>query len=1120
MLQIKSLFRCLLLGTFMLAISACGGGGGEGDGKTPGGVSSSSASTTSTSSASTSSASSSAAAATYTIGGSVTGLSSTGLVLVVNGANITVASGASSFSAAGTFTSGTAYSVTQGTKPATQTCTVASGTGTVANANVTNIAVNCVTDTFTVAATVSGLSGTGLMLQLNGGAGLSYGSNVSQTFTNKIDSATAYAVTVQTQPTTPNQQCTVTNGSGSNISADVTNVTVVCVNVPTLSGVVAVGAPLVGMVFVKDSSTPVAIVRTTTIGSNGAYSVDVSGMTPPFVLRAEGTANGHTYTVHSAAVAADLGGTINITQLTNLIVDNVAGQLADAYYQGGNFSSLTPAALSAEVAILKARLLPVLTALGVDASIDLLRSPFTPLVSALDNALDVLVVTINSSTNVATITNIVTQQQIQDTITVPASAESNPPTLDNTSNLASAATDSIAIKAALANFTAMFATTLPSVTSIQAAVTTDFQDNDTDRSMFVASMASASDFLGKQFTDVNIKYIDYADPTQVTALVDFSLRDQNGIEIARKLNYHMRKGVDGIWRLHGNQRVLETEGHVHLYRNSNGCAISGIEFRIQDDNPANNGDAIDHIMVYGPGLPVNGLRFVPPTPGSDQPWVYSNVPNQLNSSYYRMADSCGTSPVSDAVIAAIPDGAAYGFIPYSSVDNSVRANFPAAGANAGRYWTNIQKRPLTLAEVIASTQFPTITTPDLTTFASYVSGSLLISGSGFVSNTFTDFILEQNTASGNFRSADDTEQVASNSGTASTTLSLAASAANDAITSRSVRIATKDVYRRTFMSGHDINVPTFGVSGTVSGLTGTLGLSVSLANGVAPLSITLNAGTTAFALTNPLPTGAPFRVNVATQPAGQSCIVTRGAGVMASTAVTGITVTCAARTPSPLVGTYLTAVGGSSLTLYADGTYAQIQPDIDCRGVEYGIYNWNSTTGDFRSLIAPLDSNADCGLRDATTPSANRTYALTKTANDIRLVSTDGDTTDVTVPAVSSVGNTLVGSFALATFNGAVLTFLNDGTYLLVSTQDRPTGAANNGASSGYERGCYTSTSSTFTVDFSASCLPDGSAAIDTNGTEGLSVNGQSRTFNYIATGTALLINSPLVLFGTRIVVN
>ena len=105
---------------------------------------------------------------TFTVGGTVSGLSGT-VVLQDNGADNLTVTANGPFTFATGLASGAAYAVTVKTNPAGQTCTVANGSGTMGSANVTNVAVSCSANpTFTVGGTVSGLSGT-VVLQDNGG---------------------------------------------------------------------------------------------------------------------------------------------------------------------------------------------------------------------------------------------------------------------------------------------------------------------------------------------------------------------------------------------------------------------------------------------------------------------------------------------------------------------------------------------------------------------------------------------------------------------------------------------------------------------------------------------------------------------------------------------------------------------------------------------------------------------------------------------------------------------------------------------------------------------------------------------------------------------------------------
>lgn len=81
--------------------------------------------------------------ATYTVSGTVSGLTGAGLVLRNNGAgNLTVAASATAFTFAAPVNAGSAYAVTVLSQPTGQTCSVQNGSGTT-SANVGNVAVSC-----------------------------------------------------------------------------------------------------------------------------------------------------------------------------------------------------------------------------------------------------------------------------------------------------------------------------------------------------------------------------------------------------------------------------------------------------------------------------------------------------------------------------------------------------------------------------------------------------------------------------------------------------------------------------------------------------------------------------------------------------------------------------------------------------------------------------------------------------------------------------------------------------------------------------------------------------------------------------------------------------------------
>jgi hypothetical protein len=115
-----------------------------------------------------------------------------------------------------------------------------------ASANVTSVAIACVTHAHTVGGVVSGLVGSGLVLRDNGGDHLGITADGSFAFAIPVSSGAGYNVTVVTQPTEPAQVCVVTNGSGTVTTANIWNVAVACT---THLENLTVGGTVTGLVY-------------------------------------------------------------------------------------------------------------------------------------------------------------------------------------------------------------------------------------------------------------------------------------------------------------------------------------------------------------------------------------------------------------------------------------------------------------------------------------------------------------------------------------------------------------------------------------------------------------------------------------------------------------------------------------------------------------------------------------------------------------------------------------------------------------------------------------------------------------------------------------------------------
>ena len=466
----------------------------------------------------------------------------------------------------------------------------------------------------------------------------------------------------------------------------------------TLTGTAASGAPIVGTVTIKDSSSTPRT-KTVTIAADGKYTVDVSDMTSPFMMRADGTVGGRSYSLYSAAASSDINGTVNITPLTDLIVANIAGQVASSIYTSGNFSSLTSTALSQAETALQLRLQPVLTALGLDTAIDLLRATFNANHTGLDAVLDVLRVTVDPATAQATITNIISNQQIIDDL----ASQADVTTVDAT-GVVTGATDLQQIVAQFDAWTALFATSLPSSTNIALLALFDstFKFDGEDLPTFLPHLTSDNLFIGAKFTNITLDTL-----TATEADVSFSVLHSGQSE---HLKFKMIK-VGGIWKMAGNQRIAYADILTFASKDRLGTISTGLALEIQDEGAL----GIDYAIVTGPGLPTTGG-------GANGASAGALLVNNISNNSFRLAQPAAAYNGASTVLItnghnqlALSDTAIGSFGANETYTVTLwddKLNTPSDVADdtlVATYTNVIGKRPYLLTELSAAS-FPTITT--------------------------------------------------------------------------------------------------------------------------------------------------------------------------------------------------------------------------------------------------------------------------------------------------------------------------------------------------------------------------------------------------------------------------
>ena len=463
----------------------------------------------------------------------------------------------------------------------------------------------------------------------------------------------------------------------------------------TLSGTAAAGAPIIGTVTIKDSATPTAQTKTVTIEANGKYTVDVTGLKAPYMVRADGYVGGNEYHLYSAATQADVGGTINITPLTDLIVANIAGSVAKTYFDNGSFSGLTAAQLTAQSDALRVKLLAVLQAVDVSDSIDLLRASFSTDHTGLDAALDVLRVTTDTTTGVATITNIITQQQMTSNITTGTYTGA----LTDTTGVATASTDIQKISAGFKAFSALFATSLPSETNATLLSLFDsatFMDQGQDLASFLSKITTEKDLIGISFTNVSIQSMNTATGTAVVA---FDVILNGKVENDGPKPFHMIKKADGKWYMQGDQYIANIDVEPRAeYRVSDTATpiVTGLHLNIED----RGGKGITSAVVTGAGLT---------TPVT--------LVSQINTEWFAIQGGTyngNNYPMNDTQIAAIADtGEVYTVQLY------------IGSTLAATYTEKLRKRPYLNTE-LTSASFPAITSPTMADMRAFTGGNATV----------------------------------------------------------------------------------------------------------------------------------------------------------------------------------------------------------------------------------------------------------------------------------------------------------------------------------------------------------------------------------------------------------
>ena len=388
--------------------------------------------------------------------------------------------------------------------------------------------------------------------------------------------------------------------------------------VTTLSGTAAAGAPIKGTVHLRDAT---GTVLSQVIDDDGQFSIDINGLTAPYLLWADGTANAKDAFFYSMATE---GGRANVTPATHCIMAMALGQNPVSYYRDNPTAAPPdPAKVDEAQAKLSTLFSQLYQSTGVPAGFNLINTQFAADGTGFDGIMDV--VEMNSDDQFVNIVDRGSNTALlkQELATGTVLAEETP---EKVNELCLASVDVLdAAEQIFTTLSSQFATARPTYDQLlavmQPLMSDEFRDNGRGRDGMLKSMANGAPIgfssenialyrkMKKHtFGDVTPWSIDEL-PSGYAEGVWCTYTYRNGNEVTPSIAAFVRETSDGPWKWHGDQNPFQNGGVVGaestFWRQQSRLRIlSGIRFRTEDrNNSAFNNYRITRFIVLNNALP-------------------------------------------------------------------------------------------------------------------------------------------------------------------------------------------------------------------------------------------------------------------------------------------------------------------------------------------------------------------------------------------------------------------------------------------------------------------------------------------------------------------------------------
>ncbi len=433
----------------------------------------------------------------------------------------------------------------------------------------------------------------------------------------------------------------------------------------TVSGVAAAGAPLAGQVSLVDSKGTLATGSPKMLNPDGSFSFNVSGMSAPYFLKAQGTSGGTGYTMYSVAMGA---GTANINPMSNIAVAAMAGvnDPATVYGNPGTYGPhMTQAAMNTAVSNMQSMMANVLNPYGAGST-----NPVTGTYAAnhtgLDAAFDVVRMNVDTTSGTITIIDKTagTSGATLGTSTMSQMMGATPPAAVGAVSNSSVPTDMMNISTMLSNMAAVLnaGASTANMGQFFASDPGFGMNNGMFRTTMMTMIQNGiSSFLNGR-TISSVTGVSFNGNKGGGYIVSFGFRMSDGSMVMSNQTFSdefvMVKNTSNQWQITGNGYHSYTSNSMlnQQWMTSTGTQTqAGMHFDMSDP-----GNVFKSAVITGAGLPSGGVQMSKET--ADPTIFMLQSPNTAlpgkSEKFYTMTDGN---------IASIPDNAPFTFSFYSSM---------------------------------------------------------------------------------------------------------------------------------------------------------------------------------------------------------------------------------------------------------------------------------------------------------------------------------------------------------------------------------------------------------------------------------------------------------------------